>query len=496
MEQEPYPTNEPDESERNEQAMIRRQKLAVLRERGIDPFGHRFEQTAWVEEIKSHVEDFEGKQVRVAGRMLARRGHGKATFVDLLDRSGQIQVYIRIDRVGEEAYDLLKLLDIGDIIGVSGGVFRTRLGEITVEAETIEILSKSLRPLPEKWHGLKDVEIRYRQRYLDLIVNPQVRETFYRRSRIIKGIRNFLDQRGFMEVETPAMNAVAAGAAARPFITHHNALDIDLFLRIALELHLKRLLVGGLERVYEIGRVFRNEGISTRHNPEFTMLEAYQAYGDYEDMMSLTEDMIVSVTQDVLGELKFSYGKLELDLTPPWRRISVFEALRQYGGLDWERLPGQAEACAAARSHGIDVEPGMSTGKIVDLLMQELVEPNLQQPTFLVDYPLEISPLAKREAEAPDLVYRFELFIAGRELVNAFSELNDPIDQRERFLAQSRERAGGDEEAQMFDSDFLQALEYGMPPAGGMGLGVDRLVMLLTNSPSIRDVILFPTLKP
>jgi lysyl-tRNA synthetase class 2 len=360
----------------------------------------------------------------------------------------------------------------------------------------LELLCKSLRPLPEKWHGLRDVETRYRQRYLDLIMNPQVRETFYRRTRIVKALRAFLDARGFLEVETPVMAPVAAGAAARPFVTHHNALDIDLYLRIALELPLKRLLVGGLERVYELGRVFRNEGISTRHNPEFTLLEAYQAYADYEDMMRLTEDMLAYVAQEVLGRSKFTYGGREIDFTPPYPRLTVLEALRRFGGINWDKVPPQAEALSVARAKGVEVSPQASAGKIIDALLEELVQPHLIQPTFLVDYPLEISPLAKRKTEAPDLVYRFELFVAGRELVNAFTELNDPIDQRERLLAQARERAGGDEEAQMMDADFVLALEYGMPPAGGMGLGVDRLVMLLTDSPSIREVILFPTLRP
>ncbi|MGB9886918.1 MAG: lysine--tRNA ligase [Moorellales bacterium] len=492
MSQEPYVPGE----EAGELVRVRHQKLASLREQGIDPFGRRFEQTALAEEIKSRFEEFEGRKVQVAGRLLAKRVHGKASFADLQDRSGRIQIYVRQDLVGEELYSLFKFLDLGDILGVRGKVFRTRQGEISVEAESLELLCKSLRPLPEKWHGLRDVEIRYRQRYLDLIMNPQVRETFYRRTRIIKALRAFLDARGFLEVETPVMAPVAAGAAARPFVTHHNALDIDLYLRIALELPLKRLLVGGLERVYELGRVFRNEGISTRHNPEFTLLEAYQAYADYEDMMRLTEEMLAYVAREVLGRPKFTYGEWEIDLTPPYPRVSVLEALRRFGGINWDRVPSQTEALAVARAKGVEISPQASAGKIIDALLEELVQPHLIQPTFLVDYPLEISPLAKRKKEAPDLVYRFELFVAGRELVNAFTELNDPIDQRERLLAQARERAGGDEEAQMLDADFVLALEYGMPPAGGMGLGVDRLVMLLTDSPSIREVILFPTLRP
>lgn len=484
------------EGELNELMLVRRQKLAALRAKGLDPYGQRFEQTALARHIKEQFEEFAGRKVQVAGRLMAKRSHGKATFADILDRSGQIQVYVRVDLVGEETYQLFKLLDIGDIIGVAGTVFRTRQGEITVEADSVVLLAKSLRPLPEKWHGLKDVELRYRQRYLDLIMNPQVREIFRRRTAVIKALRAFLDSRGFLEVETPVMASVAAGAAARPFITHHNALDIDLYLRIALELPLKRLLVGGLERVYEIGRVFRNEGISTKHNPEFTLLEAYQAYSDYHDMMTLTEEMLARVADEVTGSLVVRYGDWEIDFTPPWTRMTVFEALDRYAGLKWDRLPSQEEALRAAREKGVAVDPEASAAKIVDALLQDLVEPHLIQPTFLLDYPVELSPLAKRKEGAPELACRFELFVAGRELVNAFSELNDPIDQRERFLAQLRERARGDQEAQMFDQDFIVALEYGMPPAGGLGLGVDRLVMLLTDSPSIREVILFPTLRP
>jgi lysyl-tRNA synthetase class 2 len=484
------------EGELNELMLVRRQKLAALRAKGLDPYGQRFEQTALARHIKEQFEEFAGRKVQVAGRLMAKRSHGKATFADILDRSGEIQVYVRVDLVGEEAYQLFKLFDIGDIIGAAGTVFRTRQGEITVEAESVVLLAKSLRPLPEKWHGLKDVELRYRQRYLDLIMNPSVREIFRRRTAVIKALRAFLDSRGFLEVETPVMASVAAGAAARPFITHHNALDIDLYLRIALELPLKRLLVGGLERVYEIGRVFRNEGISTKHNPEFTLLEAYQAYSDYEDMMTLTEEMLSRVAEEVTGSLVVRYGDWEIDFMPPWTRMTVFEALDRYAGLKWDRLPSREEALQAARQKGVAVEPQASAAKIVDALLQDLVEPQLIQPTFLLDYPVELSPLAKRKEGAPELACRFELFVAGRELVNAFSELNDPIDQRERFLAQLKERARGDEEAQMLDQDFIVALEYGMPPAGGLGLGVDRLVMLLTDSSSIREVILFPTLRP
>ncbi|MDN5348581.1 MAG: lysyl-tRNA synthetase, class [Clostridia bacterium] len=484
------------EVEVNELMAVRLEKLEELRRRGIDPYGGRFDQTHLSSQVKNHYETLEGQEVALAGRLVAKRGHGKATFADILDSQGRIQIHARLDILGKENYDLFTRLDIGDIIGVRGSVFRTRRGEITVEVKEFRLLCKSLRPLPEKWHGLKDVDLRYRQRYLDLIANPEVREVFILRSKIIRAIRRFLDDRGFLEVETPTMHTIAGGAAARPFITHHNALDIDLYLRIALELHLKRLLVGGLERVYELGRIFRNEGISTKHNPEFTMLELYQAYADYHDMMRLLEEMLAYVTRETLGTMVVQYQEETLDFTPPWPRLTMFEAIKKYTGVDFKEIPDAQAARAAAEKLGLELEPGLNKGKIINEVFEAFVEPHLIQPVFILDYPLEISPLAKRKADDPTLVYRFEAFVAGRELANAFSELNDPIDQRERFEAQLKERAAGDEEAHMMDEDFLCALEYGMPPAGGMGIGIDRLVMVLTNSPSIRDVILFPTMRP
>lgn len=480
----------------NQLMLVRHQKLEDFYKQGIQPFGGRFPQTHFANQIKEDFERWQDQVVSIAGRIMAKREHGKASFVDVADSSGRIQVYVKYDAVGDEAYNWFKKLDIGDIIGVKGLVFRTRRGETTVEASDLQLLCKSLRPLPEKWHGLRDVEQRYRQRYLDLIVNPEVRKVFVTRSRVIKAMRHYLDEHGFLEVETPTMSSIPGGAAARPFITHHNALDIDLYLRIALELHLKRLLVGGLERVYEIGRVFRNEGISTKHNPEFTMMECYQAYADYEDMMELTENMVAYIAREALGTTTITYQGTEINLQPPWPRLTMLEAVKQYTGVDFSRSRESASARLAAENLGVEVNPGWTWGKIVNEVFEAMVEPHLVQPVFIKDYPLEISPLAKKKAEDPSLTYRFEAFIAARETANAFSELNDPVDQRERFLAQERERLAGDEEAHRLDEDFLQALEYGMPPAGGLGIGVDRLVMILTDSPSIRDVILFPTLRP
>ncbi|OIQ59223.1 lysine--tRNA ligase [Moorella thermoacetica] len=480
----------------NDLMAVRLEKLHQLQEAGIEPYGGRFEVTHSTAAIREGFEELEGQEVALAGRLRAIRSHGKASFADLQDREGRLQLYIRLDNVGPGIYELFQKLDIGDIIGVRGKVFRTHRGEISVEVHQLTLLCKSLRPLPEKWHGLKDVDLRYRQRYLDLIVNPEVKQVFITRARIIRAIRSFLDSRGFLEVETPTMHPIAGGAAARPFITHHNALDIDLYLRIALELHLKRLLVGGLEKVYEMGRIFRNEGISTKHNPEFTMLELYQAYADYYVMMDLLEEMIAFVAREAVGTTVVTYQGDRLDLTPPWPRLTMLEAIKKYSGLDFDQLPTAEDARRAAISLGLEIEPGMERGKIINEVFEATVEPRLIQPTFILDYPVAISPLAKRKKENPGFTYRFEAFIAGRELANAFSELNDPIDQRRRFEAQMAERAAGDEEAHMMDEDFLQALEYGMPPAGGMGVGIDRLVMVLTDSPSIRDVILFPTMRP
>jgi len=480
----------------NELMRVRREKLFELMEKGIAPYGQRYPRTHLAADIKGDFAGHEGQTVSLAGRLMGKRGHGKAAFADLQDGSGKIQIYVRLNDVGADTYALFEKLDVGDLIGVKGKVFKTRMGEISVAVEELTLLAKSLRPLPEKWHGLKDVELRYRQRYVDLIVNPEVKETFVLRSRIIHAIRSYLEKRGFLEVETPMMHPIAGGAAARPFITHHNALDMHLYLRIAPELYLKRLLVGGFERVYEINRNFRNEGISTRHNPEFTMLELYQAYADYTDMMALTEDMIATVAREVLGTTVITYEGVEINLAPPWTRIPMLEAVKQHTGLDFSALSDAGQARRAARELGLEVGDDDSWGTVLNAVFEEMVEPKLIQPTFVIDYPIEISPLAKRKADAPELTYRFELFIYGREMANAFSELNDPLDQKERFQKQVEKRRAGDDEAHMMDEDYIRALEYGMPPAGGLGIGIDRLVMLLTNSSSIRDVILFPLMKP
>jgi len=479
----------------NEMLLIRRKKLDELREKGIDPFGAKFLASHKTAEVMEHFDVLEDTPVVVAGRIMAKRNMGKATFAHIQDFSGQIQIYVRVNEVGEETYDLFTHFDIGDIVGISGKVFKTRKGEISVWADQITLLSKSLRPLPEKWHGLKDVELRYRQRYVDLIVNPEVKDVFITRSRIIKAIRNYLDNKGFLEVETPMMHPIPGGAAARPFITHHNTLDMDLYLRIAPELYLKRLLVGGLERVYEINRNFRNEGISTKHNPEFTMLELYQAYADYNDMMDLTEELIATAAKEVLGTSMVEYEGRQIDLTPPWPRIPMLDAIKQYTGLDFLQAQDDAGAAKAARELGLEIEEGLGRGTIINEVFEEFVEPKLIQPTFITDYPIEISPLAKRKKEDPRYTDRFELFIYAREMANAFSELNDPIDQEQRFRQQVEQRASGDDEAHRMDEDYINALEYGMPPAGGLGIGIDRLIMLLTNSLSIRDVLLFPQMK-
>jgi len=473
----------------------RLQKVEELRSRGINPFGKRFEVLHHAADIIAEYPANDGQEVVIAGRLMAKRGHGKASFADLQDFSGKIQIYARVDDLGTEAYDLFKLLDIGDIIGVKGTVFRTKRGEISVNIKEFEILTKSLRPLPEKWHGLKDVDLRYRQRYLDLIVNPGVKDVFLKRIEIIRAMRHFLEERGFYEVETPMMQPIAGGAAARPFITHHNALDIDLYLRIAPELYLKRLLVGGFEKVFEINRNFRNEGISTKHNPEFTMMELYQAYADYEDMMEITESMISYVVQKVLGTLKINYQGREIDFTVPWARLSMLDAVRLYTGMDFSHFDTE-EAHRQAAELGVEVDKDAVWGQILNAVFEECVEDKLIQPTFITGHPVEVSPLAKRNPQNPRLTDRFELFVNSWELANAFSELNDPIDQRKRFEQQLEERAKGDQEAHAMDEDFITALEHGMPPAGGLGIGIDRLVMILTDSPSIRDVILFPTMRP
>ncbi|NBH78953.1 lysine--tRNA ligase [Clostridiaceae bacterium] len=488
---------EPTQAELNELLRIRRSKLAELQEAGADPFVQvRFDRTHHTTDILSGFEELEGQTVRLAGRMMSKRIMGKLTFADLADRYGRLQMCVKRDLIGDEEYKAFKKLDIGDLVGVAGEVFRTQKGEISVRVSELVLLSKNLIPLPEKWHGLKDTDMRYRQRYVDLIINPEVRDTFEKRSAIVREIRRFMDGRGFMEVETPCLNTIPGGAAARPFITHHNALDIDMYMRIATELHLKRLIVGGFEQVYEIGRIFRNEGMDTKHNPEFTTIELYQAYTDYHGMMDITEDMVVHVCETVLGTTKVTYQGTELDFSKGWKRMTMAEAVKEYAGLDFMAMDG-AQALAAVQEKGLEIEKGKdSWGDLLALCYDVFVEENLIQPTFITDYPVEISPLAKRKPSDPRLTERFECFIYGRELCNAFSELNDPIDQRGRFERQAALRAAGDDEANMMDEDFLTALEYGMPPTGGMGMGIDRLVMFLTDSSSIRDVLLFPTMKP
>ncbi len=486
--------------ERSELIVRRLQKLQALRERGVDPFGGRYPVSHWAGQLRERLAtatDDELKAtgaVSLAGRVVSLRHHGKTCFAHLQDRTGRIQLYARADQLGEE-YGLFTDLDLGDFIGVTGEMFRTRTGEVTVNVKTFTFLAKSLRPLPEKWHGLRDVETRYRQRYVDLIVNPEVRDIFVLRARLVNGIRRFLDARGFLEVETPMMQPIPGGAIARPFRTHHNALGIDLYLRIAPELYLKRLLVGGLDRVYEINRNFRNEGISTQHNPEFTMLEFYQAYADYTDLMELTEQLFLELAQSLLGRPTLAWGEHAIDLTPPWRRLGFFEALGQALGVEVSPRGDQAAVAAAAAARGIALE-GAPPWRLWKEVFETLVEPTLVQPTFVVDFPVELSPLAKQKREDPLLVDRFELFIGRREIANAYSELNDPIDQLGRFREQAQLQARGDDEAHWLDLDYVRALEYGMPPAAGEGIGIDRLTMLFADQASIRDVILFPHLRP
>ncbi|MCR4786396.1 MAG: lysine--tRNA ligase [Lachnospiraceae bacterium] len=476
---------------------VKREKLATLQKEGRDPFQiTKYDVTHHAQEIKDEFESLDGKTVRVAGRMMFKRKMGKASFCNCMDKSGKIQIYVARDTLGEEAYDeFKKYLDVGDIIGAEGEVFRTQTGEISIHAAKLTLLSKELKPLPEKFHGLTDTDIRYRQRYVDLIMNEDVKETFIKRSQIIKEIRNFLDGRDFIEVETPMLVSNAGGAAARPFETHYNALDEDVKLRISLELYLKRLIVGGLERVYEIGRVFRNEGVDTRHNPEFTLMELYQAYTDYYGMMELTESMFRYLAEKVCGSTKFTYGDIELDFGKPFERMTMNECIKKYSDVDFDTIATDEEAKALAKERGIEYEEFHKKGDIVNLFFEEYCEEKLIQPTFIMDHPLEISPLTKKKPDDPTKVERFELFINTWEMCNAYSELNDPIDQRERFAAQDALADAGDEEANHTDEDFLNALEIGMPPTGGIGYGIDRLVMLLTDSPSIRDVIAFPTLK-
>ncbi len=490
-------TQSPSASELTEVLRVRRDKLSSLMQAGCNPYQiTKFDQTHHAQQIKDTYTDGEEMNVSVAGRIMSKRIMGKAGFAHLQDGSGSIQLYVSRDSLGEENYAAFKSMDIGDIIGVKGYVFTTRTGEISVHAQSVTLLSKSLQVLPEKYHGLKDTDARYRQRYVDLIVNPEVRDVFVKRSRIISQIRRVLDDRGFLEVETPVLHTIAGGANARPFITHHNTLDIDMYLRIALELHLKRLIVGGFERVYEIGRVFRNEGMDTRHNPEFTLLELYQAYTDFNGMMDLTEELIRTVAKNVLGTAQITYGGVAIDLDKPFERLSMKDAVKKYSGVDFDTLADLEAARAAAKAHGIAYEERHEKGDILNLFFEEYCEEKLIQPTFITGHPVEISPLAKRIPGNEAYTERFELFIVGREHANAFSELNDPIDQRARFEAQAALKAAGDDEACDVDEDFLCALEYGMPPTGGLGIGVDRLVMLLTDTASIRDCLLFPTMKP
>ncbi|MGG1514602.1 lysine--tRNA ligase [Paenibacillus oryzisoli] len=490
------------EVELNELLVIRRNKLDELQNLGVDPFGSKFVRThtakdildAYQDRTKEELDETE-VEVSLAGRIMQKRSMGKASFAHLQDITGKIQIYVRQDALDANKYQAFDLLDLGDIVGVTGVVFKTKTGETSIKVQSLEVLTKSLLPLPDKFHGLSDVELRYRQRYVDLIMSQDVRETFILRSKIIQSMRRYLDALGFLEVETPTLHSVAGGASARPFKTHHNALDMPLHMRIAIELHLKRLIVGGLEKVYEIGRVYRNEGISTRHNPEFTMIELYEAYADYKDIMKLTEEVIAHIAQEVLGTTTVQYGDHEVNLAVGWRRVSMVDAIKEVKGVDFSVHMSNEEAHRLAKEHNVPVEPHMTFGHIVNQFFETFVEETLIQPTFIYGHPLEISPLAKKNPEDPRFTDRFELFIVAREHANAFTELNDPIDQRERFEAQLREKEQGNDEAHEMDEDFIRALEYGMPPTGGLGIGIDRLVMLLTNAPSIRDVLLFPLMR-
>jgi len=484
------------EQDINELRKVKFDKLKELQKNGKDPFQiMKYDVSHHSADIIKNYDELEGKNVSIAGRIMTKRVMGKASFCNIRDIKGDIQAYIKRDDIGQEAYAEFKKFDIGDIVGIQGPVFRTKTGEISVKADSIVLLSKSLQILPEKFHGLKDTDTRYRQRYIDLIVNPEVRDTFIKRSLIIREIRRYLDDMNFIEVETPVLVPNAGGAAARPFNTHHNALDQDIKLRISLELYLKRLIVGGMERVYEIGRVFRNEGLSVRHNPEFTLLELYQAYTDYHGMMDLAEDLFRTVAQRVLGTTVITYEGVTIDLSKPFERLTMVEAVKKYANIDFDQIPDEAAAKALAKEHNIEFEDRHKKGDILNLFFETYVEEHLVQPTFIMDHPVEISPLAKKKPGNPEYTERFELFITKREMANAFSELNDPLDQRERFEAQEALRAAGDEEANSMDEDFITALEYGMPPTGGIGIGIDRLVMLLTDSSAIRDVLLFPTMK-
>ena len=486
------------ESQFSEQEALRREKLVKLQEEGKDPFDvYKVERTHSSQQVKDNFEELEGKEVTVAGRIMSKRGQGKVVFSDIYDRDGKIQLFIKIDEVGEEALKQYKTNDLGDWVAATGEVFKTKTGEVSVKVKTVELICKSLKPLPEKWHGLKDPDLRYRQREVDIITNPEVKDTFIKRSQIISGIRAFLDSRGFLGVETPMLATIAGGASARPFITHHNSLDIDMYLRIANELYLKRLIVGGFDKVYEMGRMFRNEGMDYKHNPEFTNIELYSAFEDYNDMMDIAEEIFSKAAQNVLGTTKITYQGQEIDLTPNWKRITMIDAIKEVTGVDFNTIENDVDAMEVAKKLEVEIDPIKTTrGDIINQVFEAKVEETLIQPTFICDYPVEVSPLTKRKPSDPRLTERFELFIGGREYANAYSELNDPIDQYERFLAQVKQREAGDDEANMMDEDFVNALEIGMPPTGGMGIGIDRMVMLLTDQASIRDVLLFPTMKP
>ena len=490
--------NQEPEIDMNQLMQIRRDKLTKLKEEGKNPFEiTKFNRTHTSKQIVENYEELEGKDVTVAGRLMAKRIMGKASFCHIQDGEGKIQSYVSINELGEDSYKHFKEDDIGDIIGITGFVFKTKTGEISIHAKEVTLLSKSLRPLPEKFHGLKDTDLRYRQRYVDLIMNPEVKDTFLKRIQILQEVKNILNEKGYLEVETPILNTIAGGAAARPFITHHNTLDMDMYLRIANELYLKRLIVGGFDKVYEMGRMFRNEGMDIKHNPEFTNIELYSAYEDYNDMMDITEEIISKVALKVLGTTKITYQGTEIDLTPAWKRISMIDSIKEVTGVDFNTIETDEEAKKAAEELHVELdELKLTRGEIINQVFEAKVEETLIQPTFIYDYPVEVSPLTKRKPSDPRLTERFEVFIGAREYGNAYSELNDPIDQYERFKKQMEARDAGDEEANMMDEDFVTALEYGMPPTGGLGIGIDRLVMLLTDSASIRDVLLFPTMKP
>ena len=481
----------------NEMLQIRRQKLQELLDANENPYVHeKFDNANNTKEISDNFDEFDGKEVKIAGRIMSKRGHGKVNFMDLQDSLGRIQLFNKVNELGEENYAKVKNMDIGDIVGVEGSIFKTHSGEISIRTKSVVLLSKSLQILPEKWHGLKDPDLRYRQRYVDLIMNPEIKDTFVKRSRIISAIREFLDTRGFLEVDTPILNTIVGGANARPFITHHNTLDIDMYLRIANELYLKRLIVGGFDKVYEMGRMFRNEGMDHTHNPEYTAIELYQAYADYNDMMDITEQLVAFVCEKVNGSMKSQFGETEIDFTPPWKRITMVDAIKEYADINFDEIETDEQAREVAKANNVDIKDNMSRGEVINECFEHFCEEKLVQPTFVLGHPVEVSPLAKRNPDDERYTHRFEAFVCTKEIANAFSELNNPIDQKERFLKQVEARENGDDEAQMMDYDFLNALEVGLPPTGGLGIGVDRLIMMLTNNESIRDIMLFPTMKP